>query len=371
MSIDPALERADAAQMAVALRLARRGLGRVWPNPAVGCLLVKEGRVVGRGWTQPGGRPHAEARALQAAGADAKGATAYVTLEPCAHHGKTPPCADALIDAGIARVVSATEDPDPRVAGRGHARLEAAGIALRTGVQRVAAEDLNRGFLLRLDQGRPMVTLKLATSLDGRIATHRGESQWITGPEARAQAHLLRAEHDAVMVGSGTAISDNPRLTVRLPGLEARQPLRLVTDSRLALPLTHDLVAKAPEVPTWIFTRRDVESARRRAFEQAGVDIIPLEATAREPLDLTACLQELGRRGLTRVLVEGGGRLAASLLAAQLVDRLVIFSAGLTLGGDGMPGIGGLGLEHLADAPRFQRQSVTPIGPDVMVQYSH
>ncbi|GAB5471858.1 MAG: bifunctional diaminohydroxyphosphoribosylaminopyrimidine deaminase/5-amino-6-(5-phosphoribosylamino)uracil reductase RibD [Rhodospirillales bacterium] len=364
-------ERRDAAAMAVALRLARRGLGQVWPNPAVGCILLRDGRTVGRGWTQPGGRPHAETEALAAAGAAAKGATAYVSLEPCAHHGKTPPCTEALIAAGVTRVVTATDDPDPRVAGRGHARLRAAGLELREGLRRSEAEVLNQGFLLRIRQGRPLVTLKLAMSLDGRIATHRGESQWITGPQARAQAHLLRAEHDAVMVGSATAIVDNPRLTVRLPGLETRQPLRLVADGRLALPLTHDLVSRARQVPTWILTRDDAERQRRHAFEQAGVEVIGLHGGETAPLDLEAALQALGQRGLTRVLVEGGGRLAASLLAAGLVDRLVVFQAGLTLGGDGLPGIAGLGLEHLADAPRFHRRSVVPLGPDVMVQYSH
>ncbi len=361
----------DRTFMATALTLARRGLGRVWPNPAVGCLLVHEGRVVGRGWTQDGGRPHAEQVALDRAGPLSRGATAYVTLEPCAHHGKTPPCADALIAAGVARVVSATDDPDPRVSGKGHRRLREAGIELSEGVRRLDAEDLNLGFLHRLRLGRPLVTVKLAMSLDGRIATHNGHSQWITGPEARARAHLLRAEHDAVMVGSGTAITDNPRLTVRLPGLEERRPIRLVADSRLALHLTHELVRGAKETPTWILARDDVDRQRRRAFEQAGVQVLEVPGGDAEPLDITAALQLLGTRGLTRVLVEGGGRLAASLLSAGLIDRLIVFQAGLAIGGDGLPGIAGLGLKDLGSATRFSQRKVERIGQDLMVQYSH
>lgn len=361
----------DRAFMAMALTLARRGLGRVWPNPAVGCVLVREGRVVGRGWTQDGGRPHAEQVALECAGALAHGATAYVTLEPCAHHGKTPPCVDALLGAGIARVVSATDDPDPRVSGGGHRRLREAGIELSEGVRRLEAEELNLGFLHRQRLGRPLVTLKLAMSLDGCIATHNGHSQWITGPEARARAHLLRAEHDAVMVGSGTAITDNPRLTVRLPGLQDRRPIRIVADSRLALHLTHELVRGAAETPTWLLARDDAERQRRRAFEQAGVEVLEVPGGEAEPLDITAALQVLGGRGLTRILVEGGGRLAASLLSAGLVDRLIVFQAGLAIGGDGLPGVAGLGLKDLNSATRFVQRKVERVGPDLMVQYSH
>jgi diaminohydroxyphosphoribosylaminopyrimidine deaminase/5-amino-6-(5-phosphoribosylamino)uracil reductase len=235
--------------MRAALALARRGLGRVAPNPAVGCVLVKDGRVVGRGWTQAGGRPHAETEALARAGEAARGATAYVTLEPCSHHGKTPPCAESLIAAGISRSVVALEDPDPRVSGSGLTLLREAGIAVDTGLLAEAAAEVNAGYLMRTRTGRPLVTLKLATTLDGRIATRAGESRWITGPLARARAHLLRAESDAVLVGSGTAVTDNPRLDVRLPGLEGRSPLRVLLDGRLRLPLTHDLT------PAWSFSR--------------------------------------------------------------------------------------------------------------------
>ena len=343
----------DEAFMAAALRLARRGLGRVWPNPAVGCVLVRGDRVVGRGWTQDGGRPHAETMALSAAGPAASGATAYISLEPCSHFGKTPPCSEALIAAGIVRVVTATEDPDPRVQGRGHERLREAGIAVTEGVCRLVADDLNAGFFHRVRHGRPMVTLKLAMSLDGRIATHNGQSQWITGAQSRARSHLLRAEHDAAMIGA------------------EGYPLRIVADGRLTLPLTHELVRTAREVPTWLLTRADADRTRRRAFEQVGVEVLTLKGTEAAPLDLGKALKLLAERGLTRVLVEGGGRLAASLLSADLVDRLVVFYADMAIGGDGVPGIAGLGLHRLADATHFRRRSVERVGQDVMVQYSH
>ena len=218
--------------MAHALALGQRGLGRTWPNPAVGCVIVHGGRVVGRGWTQPGGRPHAEVRALAQAGSAARGATAYVTLEPCAHHGHTGPCAEALIAAGVARVVTALQDPDPRVSGRGHAMLRAAGVAVTEGVLEPEARAVNAGFLKRVCHGLPLVTLKLATTLDGRIATASGESRWITGPEARRAVHALRLVHDAVLVGAGTARADDPDLTVRDLGA-THQPVRIVIDSRL------------------------------------------------------------------------------------------------------------------------------------------
>ncbi|QFG38660.1 diaminohydroxyphosphoribosylaminopyrimidine deaminase /5-amino-6-(5-phosphoribosylamino)uracil reductase [Paracoccus pantotrophus] len=316
-----------------ALALARRGLGNVWPNPAVGCVLVRGGVVVGRGWTQPGGRPHAEAMALAQAGEAAQGATAYVTLEPCAHHGKTPPCAEALLRSGVARVVTALTDPDPRVAGRGHAILRAAGIEVSEGVCEAEARAVQQGFLSRIQRGRPMLTLKLAASFDGRIATAAGESQWITGAEARRHVHALRLAHDAVMVGGETARADRPGLNVRGFG-PVRQPVRIVLSSR---PL--------PDLPA------------------EGLRHGPLWQLAGRPEDVMA---ELGARGLTRVLCEGGGVLAAALLRAGLVDQLIGYSAGLVLGGDGRAGIGVLGLERLADAPRFRLAETRRIGLDVM-----
>lgn len=315
-----------------ALRLARRGLGNVWPNPAVGCILVRDGRVVGRGWTQPGGRPHAERMALDAAGPLARGATAYVTLEPCAHHGRTPPCVAGLVASGVRRVVTALTDPDPRVAGRGHQMLRDAGIALTEGVRARAAAELQAGFLLRIGARRPFVTLKLASSLDGRIAMASGESRWITGPAARAHVHALRAQHDAVMVGGATARSDLPQLNVR--GIHTpQQPVRIVVSSQALPPLA---VQDADHGPLW-----RVEGAP------------------------DAIMTDLAARGITRVFCEGGGRLAAGLLQAGLVDQLVAYQAGLVLGGDARPFLGPAGWTRLADAPRFTLAETRVIGPDL------
>ncbi len=231
--------------MRAALALARRGLGTVWPNPAVGCVIVNEGRVVGRGWTQPGGRPHGETEALRRAGEAARGGTAYVSLEPCCHWGKTPPCTDALVSAGVQRIMVAMDDPDPRVAGDGIRRLRAAGLDVETGLCGTEAAEVNAGFLTRLRLGRPLVTVKLASSLDGRIATAGGESQWISGPPARERAHALRADHDAIMVGIGTVLADDPQLTCRLAGLDSRSPVRMVIDRNLRIPATARLIADA------------------------------------------------------------------------------------------------------------------------------
>ncbi len=359
----------DRVHMRAALALARRGLGRVAPNPAVGCVLVKAGRVVGRGWTQPGGRPHAESEALARAGGAAKGATAYVSLEPCAHHGRTPPCAEALVAAGVARCVVALGDPDGRVAGRGVDRLRAAGVEVVEGLLGEAAAEINAGYLTRVRLGRPLVTLKLATTLDGRIATEAGESRWLTGEAARACAHLLRAEHDAVLVGGGTALADDPRLDVRLPGLEDRRPLRVVLDGRLRLPPTHDLAARARAQPTLLFTRAGHPPDRRRPLESAGVELAEVAAAGDGGLALAVVLEELGRRGVTRLLVEGGGLVAAGLLRADLADRLAWFHAPGVIGADGRAAVGGLGLERLGDMPRFRRRSVATAGEDLVETY--
>ncbi len=355
--------------MAVALGLARRGLGRVWPNPSVGCVVVKDGGVVGRGWTQPGGRPHAETEALRRAGAAARGATVYISLEPCAHHGKTPPCADALIAAGVARAVVAIVDPFPRVAGRGCARLRSAGIDVVTGVGHDAAAALNAGFFMRIDDARPLITLKTASTLDGRIATHTGESQWITGAPARARGHAMRASADAVMVGIGTALADDPRLDCRLPGLADRSPVRIVVDSRARLPLTSRLVRTARETPTWLLTLAG-QDARHRAFADAGVEVIEVTPDADGNLDLVVGAGALGGRGLTRVLVEGGGRLAAGLLRAGLIDRLVWFRAARLIGGDGLPATEAFGVDRLDEAPAYRRIAVVEVGDDVMETYA-
>jgi diaminohydroxyphosphoribosylaminopyrimidine deaminase/5-amino-6-(5-phosphoribosylamino)uracil reductase len=342
----------DLAHMRAALALARRGLGTTSPNPAVGCVIARDGLVVGRGWTQPGGRPHAEAEALARAGTAARGATAYVTLEPCCHKGRGAPCAQSLIAAGVARVVAAVEDPFPGISGAGFRLLREAGIAVEVGLCAAEAGEVNAGFLLRVQTGRPLITLKLAASLDGRIATASGESRWITGPAARDRAHALRASHDAILVGTGTVIADDPELTCRLPGMGARSPLRVVLDRHLRLPPTAKIFAP----PCWVLTLADDAPE----LGARGVEVITV------PDDLAATMNVLGGRGLTRVLVEGGGQLAASLLKAGLVDRLVWIHAPMTIGGDGIPAIAGLGLQALAAAPRFTLTSSETAGDDVV-----
>ena len=353
--------------MALALSLGRRGQGRCWPNPAVGCVIVKDGRIVGRGHTQPGGRPHAEPVALAQAGDQARGATAYVTLEPCSHFGKTPPCAHALIEAGVARVVVATGDSDPRVSGRGLAMLRDAGIDVTTGVLEDEARWDLAGFFLKTDHGRPFVTLKLAMTLDGRIATATGESKWITGPEARRRVHAQRASHDAVLVGGGTARADDPSLTVRDLGI-AHQPVRIVASRRLNLPLDSVLARTANDIPVWLLHGPDVDASDRDAWMNTGAKLVACNASGPQ-LDPKSLLMAMGQEGLTRVYCEGGGSLAASLLQADLVDQLILFTAGKALGAEGRPGIGALGVERMAAAPRLELHSQERIGMDVMTTW--
>jgi diaminohydroxyphosphoribosylaminopyrimidine deaminase/5-amino-6-(5-phosphoribosylamino)uracil reductase len=359
------MDPADIAHMRAALSLAARALGSAWPNPAVGCVIVNGGRVVGRGWTAEGGRPHAEAVALAMAGAHAAGATAYVTLEPCAHQGRAGPCADALVEAGIARVVAAIGDPDPRTAGEGFARLKAAGVAVEVGLEAGAARDVALGFLLRHSEARPMVTLKLAASLDGRIATSAGESRWITSQAARDRVQGLRASHDAVMVGIGTALADDPDLTCRMLGFRGRPRLRVVLDRHLRLPHGHRLVRDAAAAPTLVLSGHGADPDRAAALRDAGVEVAGVEA-GEEGLDLRAALGALCARGVTRVLCEGGGRLAASMLRAGLVDRLVRFTGALAIGGDGVPAVAGMGSGRLAAAPRMLLLSSEACGDGVV-----
>jgi len=356
--------------MRAALALARRNCGVTWPNPSVGCVLVNNGAVVGRGWTQASGRPHAETEALARAGAAAKGATAYVTLEPCSHHGKTPPCAEALIAAGISRAVVAVEDADPRVAGQGFAALKKAGIALEVGVLADEARELNAGFFLRVREGRPLVTLKVATTLDGRIATHRGESRWITGEAARWRSHALRAQHDAILVGVGTALIDDPELSCRLPGLADRSPVRIVLDPRLRLQLTSKLVRTARDIPTWIAAYAEGDPDRRDAFLDCGVELVDVAPGSGDRPGMHNLLRTLGELGLTRVLVEGGGRVTGALLADGLVDRIVWFRSSAIIGGDGVPAAAAFGVDRLAQASRFVRRSVEACGEDIVETYS-
>lgn len=360
----------DTGFMRVAIGLGARALGRVWPNPAVGCVLVApDGVVVGRGWTHDGGRPHAEAVALAQAGERARGATAYVTLEPCAHVGRAGPCAAALIAAGVARVVVPIEDPDPRVNGQGLAALRGAGVSVEVGCLAEEAAALGRGFLGRITSGRPMLTLKLATSLDGRIATAKGESRWITGPRARAEVHLMRAQADAVLVGAATARGDDPRLNVRGLGLDDAHPVRVVVTGSLALPRSSYLGQTARDVPLWLCHHAEAEAGRRAAWAELGADLIEVPFAPDGQLDLSAMLRALGDRGLTRVLCEGGGRLAGALLEEGLVDELICYTAGIVLGAEGVPGVGAIGLDSLALAPRYKLGDVERIGPDTRTRW--
>jgi diaminohydroxyphosphoribosylaminopyrimidine deaminase / 5-amino-6-(5-phosphoribosylamino)uracil reductase len=352
--------------MRAALALARRSLGRTWPNPAVGCVIVKDGKIVGRGRTRDGGRPHAEVDALGQAGAAARGATAYVTLEPCSHFGKAPPCADALIKAGAARVVSAMKDPNPEVNGRGHARLREAGIVVEVGDGASEAAEINAGFLMRIREGRPLFHLKLATSLDGHIATASGESKWITGAAARADSHRLRAVHDAVLVGIGTVAADDPDLTCRLPGLAAYSPIRIVLDSKAQLAASSKLATTAPQTPVWLLCTRAAPAAARAALRERGVEVIQVAADPSGRVDATAVAREIGNRGLTRVLVEGGGKIAAAFLKANLVDRLSLYHGGRALGADSRSAVGALGFEKLDFAPRFRLVSNRVVGGDTL-----
>jgi diaminohydroxyphosphoribosylaminopyrimidine deaminase / 5-amino-6-(5-phosphoribosylamino)uracil reductase len=358
-------QRPDEAWMARAVALAEGGRGTASPNPMVGAVLVRDGRVVGEGFHQAAGRPHAEALALAAAGAAAQGATCYVTLEPCAHHGRTPPCADALVAAGVARVVAAMPDPDPRVDGAGLARLRAAGVEVVTGVGAEAAATQNAAYLTHRRLGRPRVTLKAAASLDGKVAAPDGTSQWITGPAARADGHRLRAEADAVLVGAGTALADDPRLTVRLPGHAGRQPLRVLADAAGRVgPGGHLFDGGAP---TLVATTPAAPATAVDAWKAAGAEVLVCKQSP-AGVDLDDLARGLAARGVLELLVEGGPTLQASLWAAGLADRLVWYLAPLAIGGAGAPGLlGGAGAATLADARRLRLASVDRLGDDLRV----
>ena len=350
-----------------ALELAGRALGRVAPNPAVGCVIVSsDGGIAGRGFTADGGRPHAETIALAQAGSAARGATAYVTLEPCSHHGQTPPCADALVEAGVARAVVAVEDPDPRVNGAGIARLREAGIDVEVGTLREEASRLNQGFFLRIQKSRPLVTLKVAQSLDGRISAASGQSRWITGPQARRHAHLLRAQHDAILIGIGTALADDPELTCRLPGLEARSPIHVVLDTQLKLGSQSKLAQSARQIPTLVYTTADDGAALRAC----GVEVVKVSRDARGRPEIEAVLSSLAGRGVTRLLVEGGGIVHASFLNRGIADRLEIFRAPIVLGAAGSPGIEALAALSLDEAPRFELLARQALGPDLLESFA-
>ena len=349
--------------MRQALAVAARATLRTAPNPCVGAVWVKRGRVLARAATR-GLEAHAEAIALTRAGAAARGATLYVTLEPCAHFGRTPPCVVAVLAARPARVVIGLIDPDPRTRGKSARRLARAGIAVTTGVLGEECARWHEGFVSRVLRGRPFTTLKLASSLDGRIATRSGESRWITSEPARRFVHRLRARSDAVAIGSGTALADDPELSARTGGRITARPIRVVVDSRLATPPGARLIDPARPGSAWILCAASAPARRRAALERAGARVIPVPVRGGR-LDLAAAWRRLGALGLNEVLVEGGGGLAAALLRAGLVDRMHLFLAPLLIGGDGAAVLGGLGVERLGSALRPTRFETRRLGPDL------
>jgi diaminohydroxyphosphoribosylaminopyrimidine deaminase / 5-amino-6-(5-phosphoribosylamino)uracil reductase len=361
---------ADQRFMALALALGRRGQGRTWPNPAVGAVIVKDGVIVGRGWTQPGGRPHAEVEALQRAGDAARGATLYVTLEPCSHHGKSPPCADAVISAGIARVVSAIEDPNREVAGQGHARLRAAGIVVEVGLSAAEAAHDHAGHFRRIRDKRPHVILKLAVSSDDRIAAAGGRPVAISGDAARSRVHLLRAQCDAILVGIGTVLADDPMLTTRLPGMEAQSPVRVVLDRALRIPGNSRLVHSARETHLWVMTSNLSEAPAAMKLGAAGAQVIRVATTSAPPgLDLQAVLHALAEKGITRLLVEGGSRVASSFVTAGLVDEMWLLRGPNPIGADGVAALDALPLSAITQSPQFKVRASESLQNDTLTIY--
>jgi diaminohydroxyphosphoribosylaminopyrimidine deaminase / 5-amino-6-(5-phosphoribosylamino)uracil reductase len=363
----------DVRFMELALALGARGLGRTWPNPAVGAVVVRHQPdgplIIGRGWTQPGGRPHAETEALARAGASARGATLYVTLEPCSHYGRTPPCADAVIDAGIAAVVSALEDPNPQVAGAGHRRLAAAGIAVRIGTLAKEARRAHAGHIRRTREGRPHVMVKLAVSADGKVGLAGRRPVPITGEAARARVHRLRAMHDAVLTGIGTVAADDPLLTCRLPGMAQRSPVRVVLDTQLRLAPLARLVTSASEVPLWILAGEQAERERERTLLARGAEVMRVR-TADGMLDLKAALEAIAGRGITRLLVEGGPILAAALLRADLIDEAALLRSAKIIGPEGIDALEGLPLEALTRSAKLVEIGSEPVGEDTIALFA-
>jgi diaminohydroxyphosphoribosylaminopyrimidine deaminase/5-amino-6-(5-phosphoribosylamino)uracil reductase len=362
---------ADQRFMALALSLGRSGQGRTWPNPAVGAVVVKDGVIVGRGWTQPGGRPHAEPEALGRAGEAARGATLYVTLEPCSHVGKSPPCADAIIAAGISRVVSAIEDPNPEVAGQGHAKLRAAGILVDIGLGAAEAAHDHAGHFRRIRNQRPHVILKLAVSSDDKIAAAGHKPVAISGEAAKTRVHLLRAQCDAILVGIGTVQADDPLLTCRLPGMEARSPVRVVLDRALRIPGTSKLVHSARETPLWVMTSNLSEAPAAMKLGAAGAQVIRVPVTTTPPpgLDLKAVLHALSEKGITRLLVEGGARVASSFVSADLVDEVWLLRGREAVGAEGIAALDALPLAAISQSPAFKVRASESLQNDTLTIY--
>jgi diaminohydroxyphosphoribosylaminopyrimidine deaminase/5-amino-6-(5-phosphoribosylamino)uracil reductase len=361
----------DLRFMQLALTLGRRGQGRTWPNPAVGAVIVKDGVIIGRGWTQPGGRPHAEPVALAQAGEAARGATLYVTLEPCSHFGKSPPCADAIVAAGIARVVAAIEDPNPDVAGQGHARLRAAGIRVDVGLCAEQAARDHAGHFRRIRDKRPHVVLKLAVSPDDKIAAAGHKPVAVTGEMVRSRVHLLRAQCDAVLVGMGTVIADDPELTCRLPGMMKRSPVRVVLDRALRMSGNSRLVHSARTTPLWVMTSSLSEAPAAMALGAAGTQVLRVPTTTSPPpgLDLQAVLHSLSEKGITKLLVEGGSKVASSFVAAGLVDEVWLFRGPKEIGEGGIAALDALPLSAITGSPDFVQRASETIEKDTLTIY--
>ncbi len=365
---EEAAKQADRRFMQLALTLGRRGLGRTWPNPAVGAVVVKDGVIVGRGWTQPGGRPHAEPEALKRAGEAARGATLYVTLEPCSHFGKSPPCADAIIAAGVARVVAAIEDPNPEVAGKGHAKLRAAGIAVDVGLFAEEAARDHAGHFRCVRDKRPHVILKLAVSADDKIGAVGGKPVAITGEAVRTRVHLLRAQNDAILVGIGTVLADDPLLTCRLPGMAARSPVRIVLDRALRIPGSSRLVHSARETPLWVVASELAEAPAVAKLGAAGAQVIRIAPTS-AGLDLAAVVHALAEKGITRLMVEGGSRVASSFVAADLVDEVWLLRGPEPIGADGIAALDALPLSEITQSPPLKLRASETLGKDTLTIY--
>ena len=361
---------ADARFMQLALSLGRRGQGRTWPNPAVGAVIARDGVIVGRGWTQPGGRPHAEPDALKRAGEAARGATLYVTLEPCSHFGKSPPCVDAVIASGIARVVSAIEDPNPEVTGQGHAKLRAAGIVVDVGLNATEAAYDHAGHFRRIRDKRPHIILKLAVSADDKIGAAGHKPVAITGDAARTRVHLLRAQCDAILVGIGTVLADDPGLNCRLPGMKALSPVRVVLDRALRIPGTSRLVHSARETPLWVMTSDLSEAPAAMKLGAAGAQVIRVAATRSPPgLNLPAVLQALSEKGISRLMVEGGARVASSFVSADMVDEVWLLRGPEAIGANGIPALDALPLSALTGSPALRVRASESVGKDTLTIY--
>ena len=357
----------DARFMTLAFALGRRNLGRTWPNPAVGAVIVKDNILVGRGWTQPGGRPHAEIEALRHAKKAAQGATLYVTLEPCSHQGKTPPCADAIIKAGIARVVSALEDPNPEVTGSGHKRLAEKGMKVDVGLGAEEARRVHAGHITRVTKRRPYVILKMAVSADGKAGLAGRQPAPITGDVARVRVWQMRASSDAIMVGIGTVLSDNPQLTCRLPGMFERSPVRVVLDATLKLPLMTSAVATVRETPTWVFTSSRPSAIAEEILQQKGCKVFRVSDDDGQ-LNLEEVLKVLAAQGITRVMVEGGPKLAGSMAAARLVDEVALLRGARMIGDTGIAPLEGMPLDGLTR--QMQARGHETLGPDTLDTFS-